>query len=1139
MSERSRARRDAKARKRRLAERAGSGSGSDHSVAGSQGVADLTQTISDAVVAKLQQLHSENAGGESSAEVSLGQTPGATQSSQSLSIPAVVAKTQQPQPGNADGEPSAEVSLGQTPGATRTSQPPPSPEDSLSQIARVEEARRKSSEGLTMEEAIKLGFLTVEFPPMKDDMSKPQGLSMELATKLGFLSESHHAAVVTEMVGASTQVCDSTNPKSGTQRAEGRVAKVSFEMDNHAEPPPSRRPYQMPVEELRQLRESIDPVHSDSQSGVACRQLAKMRRSSLDTIVIDGSDSSPAVANDSIGTEEEQWRRISKEKWKAVDRKKAYDGAPRKSTGGMGVTSAHSPPRRSAEGGGPSGVPPDGGAEEGEDDEDQSEPPRRPPSGPPHYPPGGYSGSHRGRAMLVTAEGLSLWTPTPPGYSEFQFDMPTATGLASTGPFGVNLFYKALTLIGMPLTEYISAGGLVTGSPALLLSPAVPTYVMMVNKDAVDTVLHEYHRSPGGRGVVSPSWMEIPDWPLEDQISMLDRDCLAAWFEVQRSQWYVDECRRERNPPALEAPATPPSSSAAPSSSMVGAPSLSVALTNTPIPNDPMVTRIPVATANTSTSLSAVIPHAGDSSVPYGVPPAGVPSALAAPPGLSNIGVPPGLAVQSGISAAAAGTSAGGHGHPLHSGPHAPQHRSPHFAGSVAPHSHARPGLSPHAQVFNPRPPGQGEHDPGDKAAYLESKVQSNIDRLVKKLTRFPSAEKLSKEKAISELETFARNLHKLLNEKVVLRAFSQASCYAGEGRQSSISEVLWTVTETALGMEQKEYMERAGGGSGTSEAWRLRYSDPDIFLGDLAVSTLPVAELQTLRDDLQIGQKKDESADAYHSRLTNRHKTVNFMAKVVQGCVQVSESEFSYIFWRGLTYTDKVGEELRRIKLDLSEPHVWEEKMKEEATPRDVTQAILKVLEIAKNIESRKEKKAAQAQSNRSGERPGRSWNSPSTSPSPSRSFFRSRSREPHRLMAATHAELAAAPTSVRPSPPASTTTPTYPKRVRNCYACQSPDHLVRDCTDAVKLAAWKANAPPRLARNREQVAALFWALSRNEDTEWAPVELKAEIESLAEMDGEAVESLAALVGCSEQLAVIGAELRNSEEITISEEEG
>ncbi|KAK3249601.1 hypothetical protein CYMTET_40977 [Cymbomonas tetramitiformis] len=328
MSERSRARRDAKARKRRLAERAGSGSGSDHSVAGSQGVADLTQTISDAVVAKLQQLHSENAGGEPSAEVSLGQTPGATQSSQSLSIPAVVAKTQQPQPGNADGEPSAEVSLGQTPGATRTSQPPPSPEDSLSQIARVEEARRKSSEGLTMEEAIKLGFLTVEFPPMKDDMSKPQGLSMELATKLGFLSESHHAAVVTEMVGASNQVCDSTNPKSGTQRAEGRVAKVSFEMDNHADPPPSRRPYQMSVEELRKLRESIDPVRSDSQSGVACRQLARMRRSSLDTIVIDGSDSSPAVANDSIGTEEEQWRRISKEKWKAVDRKKAYDGAP-------------------------------------------------------------------------------------------------------------------------------------------------------------------------------------------------------------------------------------------------------------------------------------------------------------------------------------------------------------------------------------------------------------------------------------------------------------------------------------------------------------------------------------------------------------------------------------------------------------------------------------------------------------------------------------------------------------------------------------------------------------------------------------------------------------------------------------------
>ena len=294
-----------------------------------------------------------------------------------------------------------------------------------------------------------------------------------------------------------------------------------------------------------------------------------------------------------------------------MDRKGAYKGVvPRKSTGGLGVTSAHSPPRRSAEGGsaGPSGVPPEGGAEEGEDDEDQSDPPRRPPSGPPHYPPGGYSGSHRGRALLVTADGLSLWTPTPPGYSESQFDMPTATGLATTGPFGVNLFYKALTLIGMPLTEYISAGGLISGPPALLLSPVVPTYVMMVNKDAVDTVLREYHRSPGGRGALSPSWMEIPDWPLDDQISMLDRDYLAAWFEVQQSQWYADECQRERNLPALEAHATPSSSSAAPSSAMVMAPSLTMALTNTPVFNDTMVTRIPVATANTSATSSAVIP---------------------------------------------------------------------------------------------------------------------------------------------------------------------------------------------------------------------------------------------------------------------------------------------------------------------------------------------------------------------------------------------------------------------------------------------------------------------------------------------------------------------------------------------------
>ncbi|KAK3249089.1 hypothetical protein CYMTET_41475 [Cymbomonas tetramitiformis] len=109
---------------------------------------------------------------------------------------------------------------------------------------------------------------------------------------------------------------------------------------------------------------------------------------------------------------------------------------------------------------------------------------------------------------------------------------------------------------------------------------------------------------------------------------------------------------------------------------------------------------------------------------------------------------------------------------------------------------------------------------------------------------------------------------------------------------------------------------------------------------------------------------------------------------------------------------------------------------------------------------------------------------------------------------MAVTEAELAAAPTSIRPALPASTS---EPRRLRKCYACQSTEHLVRDCTDAAKLAAWGQNAPPRLARNREQVAALFWALYNQEDPSYILFEL----------------------------AAIGPELCNSEESPAPDEEG
>ncbi|KAK3285299.1 hypothetical protein CYMTET_7089 [Cymbomonas tetramitiformis] len=252
--------------------------------------------------------------------------------------------------------------------------------------------------------------------------------------------------------------------------------------------------------------------------------------------------------------------------------------------------------------------------------------------------------------------------------------------LIEAGPHGVDLFYKALTLLGVPLTAYISAGGSVSGSPALLLSsPAVTTYALMVNKHVVDAVLYDYHHSPGGRGVAPPVWMDITEWPLEEQSSMLDRDCLAAWFEVQRSQW---ERRRGR------------------------------------------------------------------------------------------------------------------------------------------------------IQLISTRQCEEIRH--------LKVILIILEDRIYRRLTIITNHAYLHTLRSLILIEFLLLNRSPMAKQPTVVAIRAR-----------------------------------------TSELWQRRFSDPDIFLGDLAKSTLPVIQLVTLRDDLQIAQKREETADVYHSRLTNRYNTINFLVHV------------------------------------------------------------------------------------------------------------------------------------------------------------------------------------------------------------------------------------------------------------------
>ncbi|KAK3270261.1 hypothetical protein CYMTET_21337 [Cymbomonas tetramitiformis] len=169
----------------------------------------------------------------------------------------------------------------------------------------------------------------------------------------------------------------------------------------------------------------------------------------------------------------------------------------------------------------------------------------------------------------------------------------------------------------------------------------------------------------------------------------------------------------------------------------------------------------------------------------------------------------------------------------------------------------------------------------------------------------------------------------------------------------------------------------------------------------------------------------------------------------------------------------------MRRVNLDLNDPEAWEGRARAEGHSRGVTSAVLKVLEFASDIEASKASKAADAASRRA-----------PTSPAP---FWKQ--RRGRTLNALTdELEFTAVDTPTPPPPPPPPpglpppcAPPGLPApETRSCYACGRQGHLVRDCRDAAKLAAWKAHAPKRLSRDKRQVAAMFFAMAQDEDISW-----------------------------------------------------
>ncbi|KAK3237854.1 hypothetical protein CYMTET_52099 [Cymbomonas tetramitiformis] len=110
------------------------------------------------------------------------------------------------------------------------------------------------------------------------------------------------------------------------------------------------------------------------------------------------------------------------------------------------------------------------------------------------------------------------------------------------------------------------------------------------------------------------------------------------------------------------------------------------------------------------------------------------------------------------------------------------------------------------------------------------------------------------------------------------------------------------------------------------------------------------------------------------------------------------------------------------------------------------------------------------------------------------------------------------AAAAAVTPLPPPPGLSRTETPRVRRCFACGSTEHIVHNCTDAVKLKEWRANAPARLANSPGFVAAVIWAIEQQEDlsrVNGVPEEFSEEVLALASCEDEqGYQTLAALAG-------------------------
>ncbi|KAK3263136.1 hypothetical protein CYMTET_28042 [Cymbomonas tetramitiformis] len=338
-----------------------------------------------------------------------------------------------------------------------------------------------------------------------------------------------------------------------------QIMVVPVEAEGQLGPPGGGRQAGANSEEAALQQKAGKGGAAQERETVGSRQLARLRRQSLETVVVLGSgegaptDHTPGASSSAPNTTIDV-RRVSCREARETpgDPDGATPGGPPAAGGPpagfsfASTSSSHDPTLPAPDGGGrepprppanapvptalpapapggpPTPPPPDGSLAiipSGHEGRRRGKSPERPPP-----PPSPGQGGYRERALLVTWDGHTLWVPQSWADSGYPFAMPTPT-VRSAADGGRELFYKAILMLGVSLREYLDMGGTVAHPPVLLATPEMETHAWVVDRGVVDAALLEYRSRPAGSGNPKPEWKHVPS-TLESEIHLLDPDCL-------------------------------------------------------------------------------------------------------------------------------------------------------------------------------------------------------------------------------------------------------------------------------------------------------------------------------------------------------------------------------------------------------------------------------------------------------------------------------------------------------------------------------------------------------------------------------------------------------------------------------------